>query len=285
MVAAKPSSTAKTNQKRITRNIMKTKLFVGGAAVVAALFASAHFASACPVDLNVTLDCDFSSVTDCSGITVSGGGTEKGDCFDGYQANSAGGTLTFEVDLPSGIFDVSGTPGPGDIYGPGPTVDINDGTTTICSTGIVGPTIVYVSFVNQGSAVTRGAAISVSGDADPIPCTLCAELDCDFTSVTGCCGVTISGGSTEKGDCFDGYQANSAGGTLTFEVDLPCGTFDVSGTPGPGDIYGPGPTVDINDGTSSICSTGIVGPTTVYVSFLNQGSAVTRAAEICVSRY
>ncbi|MGZ5568658.1 MAG: hypothetical protein ACXWKG_16740, partial [Limisphaerales bacterium] len=231
------------------------------------------------------LDCDFTTVTDCSGIVVGGGSGDKGDCADGYLANTGGGTITVEVDLPAGTFDVSGTAGPGDIYGPGATVDISDGTSSISGTGIVGPTTVYVLFLNQGSAITRAAGISISGDADCTPTEVCAVLDCDFTTVSDCSGITITGGSTEKGDCFDGYQANSAGGTLTFEVDLPCGTFDVSGTPGPGDIYGPGPTVDINDGTSSITPTGIVGPTTVYVSFLNQGSAVTRAAGICVSRY
>lgn len=263
---------------------MKINSFVYGAAVVVALFASAHFAAACSVEVDVDLNCDFTSVTDCSGVSVSEVG--EYDCYDGYLSENGGGTITMEVDLPSGTFDVSGTPGPGDIYGPGPSVDINDGTTSISGTGIVGPTTVYVSFLNQGSAITRAAGITVSGDADPIPTNVCAELTCGFHSMTDdCTGISIHDGGGDGYDCYDGYLSENGGGTITLEVDLPCGTFDVSGTPGPGDIYGPGPIVDVNDGTSSITPTGIVGPTTVYVSFLNQGSAITKAAEVCVSRY
>ena len=257
---------------------MKIKSFACGAAVVVALFASAHFASAYPVQLDVDLNCSFSGVWDCSGINVFGG---EGDCSEGYLAETGGGTITIEVDLPAGTFDVSGTPGPGDIYGPGPTVDINDGSSSVSGTGIVGPTTVYVSFLNQGAAITRAAGISISGEATT-PTEVCADLNCSFSGVTDCSGISIHGG---EGDCSEGYLAETGGGTITIEVDLPAGTFDVSGTPGPGDIYGPGPTVDITDGSSSITGTGISGPTTVYVLFLNQGAAITRAAGVCVSRY
>jgi hypothetical protein len=156
-------------------------------------------------------------------------------------------------------------------------VDINGGS----STGIVGPTTVYVSFLNAGSAITRAASISISGDVDPTPTDVCVELGCGFHSMTDASGISVHDGGGDGYDCADGYLAETGGGTITLAVDLPCGTFDISATPGPGDIYGPPATVDINGGSSS----GIVGPTTVYVSFLNAGSAITRAAEICISRY
>lgn len=262
------------------------KSFVCGAAVVGALFASTSLASACDVNVDLELYCGFHSMTDCSGVSIHDQGGDGYDCYDGYLSSNGGGTVTFEVDLPSGVFNVSGTPGPGDSAGPAPIVDINDGTTSICGSGIVGPTTVYVSFLNQGSAITRAAAISVTGCADPIPSEFCVDLGCGFHSTNDVCGnISIHDQGGDGYDCYEGYLSSNGGGTVTLEVDLGCGTYDVSATPGPGDSAGPAPIVDINDGTSTICATGIVGPTTVYVSFLNQGSAITRAAGVCVDRY
>jgi hypothetical protein len=280
--SANPSNCKNKSKKANKTKNMKINSFVCGAAVVAALFASAHLASAYQVDVNVALDCSFSSVADCSGVTVSGG---TGDCHDGYMDETGGGTIAIQVDLPAGTFYVGGTAGPGDMYGAGPDVDVVDGSNNSVdqSNGITGPTTVYVVFLNRGAAITRAAAVSISGDATPQPTTFCVPLDCSFNSVADCSGITISGGT---GDCHDGYMDETGGGTITIQVDLPDGsTYSVGGTAGPGDMYGPAADVDVNNGIATILDPGnIVGPATVYVSFLNRGSAITRAAEVCVSR-
>lgn len=164
---------------------MKIKSFVCGAAVVVAFLASAHFASAYSVNVELTgtsprsepgsdywnvieFDGGYPSISDAldsngnsTGISVAPI-NEEYDGRDGYCDESGGGTITIEVDLPSGTYDVSATPGPGDILGPAATVDITDGSSSISGTGIVGPTTVYVSFLNQGSAITRAAEIYIS---------------------------------------------------------------------------------------------------------------------------
>jgi len=304
---------------------MKINSLVCSAAVVAALFASAHCARAFDVNVELTGDSNirsesgpgywnviefsgggYPSISDAldsnansTGIAVAPVGEEY-DGRDGYCDESGGGTITFQVDLPAGTFDVSATPGPGDIYGPAADVDVNGGN----STGIVGPTTIYVSFLNQGSAITRAAEIYITGTApadvnveltsDTSPRSesgagywnvigfsgggypsISDALDTDFNST----GISVAP-INEEYDARDGYCDESGGGTITFEIDLPAGNYDITATPGPGDIYGPAAAVDINGGNS----TGIVGPTTVYVSFVNQGSAITRAAEIYIHR-
>ncbi len=257
--------------KSIT-TLIHIKSLVSGAALVAALLVSAHSASA---DEDYGLGCGFVS----TGIRVSAVGEEY-DCSEGlYLAENAGGTITIQVDLPSGTFDLGGTPGPGDIFGPGPTLAYSDGTSSISPDGITGPATVYISFLNAGAAITRAAAVSVSGtlpDSSTVEDDV--DLSCGFTST----GTRISAVGDEY-DCSEGvYLAENGGGTITIQVDLPAGTFDIGGTPGPGDIFGPGPTVAYSDGTESIDPDGITGPTTVYVSFLNAGAAITRAAGVSV---
>ena len=249
------------------------KSLLCGAAIVAALFASAHCASA--VEVDVDLNCGFTSVSDPSGISVSTVG--EYDCWaDTYLAENGGGTITLQIDLPCGTFDISATAGP-NVAGAQGTPDINGGN----STGIIGPTTVYVSFLNAGAVITTASAISISGDlADTSPTEVDVDLDCGFTSVSDPSGIIVTAVGEEY-DCWaDTYLAENGGGTITVEVDLPCGTFDISATAGP-NVGGAQGTPDINGGNP----TGIVGPTTVYVSFLNAGAAITTASSISINRY
>ena len=93
---------------------------------------------------------------------------------------------------------------------------------------------------------------------------------------SNCTGITVSAYGEEY-DGWETYCSENGGGTITFEIDLPAGTFDI--TPG---FSGPGSdTATITDDIF----TGITGPTTVYLSFLNNGYPITTAGTIVINQY
>jgi hypothetical protein len=289
--------------------------YVGSLVAVAALFASVRIAGAIEVDVTLTGvsnpvggynvlefappgDGSFESASPAldsngnpTGISVSGWAED----WSGYCSDNSGASITIEVDLPCGTFDISpGFAGPGS-----DTATITGDSTSF--TGITGPATVYVNFLNNGFPVTTAGSITITGD----PCPTEAEVDIELTGVSNPVGgynvlefappgdgsfesacpaldsngnptcICVSGWAED----WNGYCSDNSGASITFEIDLPCGTFDI--TPG---FAGPGSdTATITGDSTSF--TGITGPATVYVNFLNNGFPVTTAGSIGISQY
>lgn len=183
-------------------------------AVAAALFASVHIAGATSVEVDVELtgmvdpvsgwnvfeytsNSDGSSPSATPALDSNGNPTDINVYTDGayvaynnFCADTAGGSITFEIDLPCGTFDI--TPGFG--IGSSTATLSSDSFSTMTSsdsfTGIQGPATVYLSFLNNGYAITSAESFSIIADIPTVP-----EVEATIDSI----------------DCFDGGGMSISG--------------------------------------------------------------------------
>ena len=87
-------------------------------------------------------------------------------------------------------------------------------------------------------------------------------------------GISVASSGEYEG--WESYAPKPAGAPSRSKSIFPCGTFDID------------PGFGIGSSTATITGdsfTGITGPTTVYLSFLNNGYPVTTATSIVINEY